>query len=267
MTALCVFAAVLALWLFLIFPSPKRHRIDSWRGRLLAHRGLHDADHGIIENTLPAFEAACRSGYGIELDIQFTRDKKVVVFHDDDLTRLCGDERLVRQVDYEELKTMRPGGGAQPIPTLSQVLSAVGGRAPLLIELKNGPDNALLCQALVAHLKDYRGEYIVESFSPFIVAWFRCHAPQIPRGQLCTSPRGYRPKVPRIGGCALSALLFNCLARPDFIAYDASARCLGPLLQRLLFHTPRAAWTVRSDALLAAARKKGDMAIFESIRP
>ncbi len=267
MPVLLIVILIIALWLFLIWPNPGRGRMGEWPGKKLAHRGLHDAGSGIIENTLPAFRRAVEKGYGIELDIQFTRDMRTVVFHDDGLQRLCGDPRLVRDVDYDELGRLCPGGGDAPIPTFREVLDEINGKVPLLIELKSGKKNEALCRSLVEHMKGYPGPYVVESFDPFIVGWFRRNAPEIPRGQLCCAPAGYGSKLPWIGAAVLAALLFSCVARPDFVAYDANARYLAPKLQRLLFHTPLAAWTVRSPELARALLDRNEVIIFESIEP
>ena len=209
---------------FLTRPSLRRSRVARWRGQRFAHRGLHDLSRGSVENTLPAFEAACRAGYGIEWDIQFSRDMRVVVFHDDDLKRLAGDSRKVCQCTLEELQGMELAGvkGAR-IPTLKEALDLVDGRAPLLIELKSGSKNARLCQALMEHLADYRGEYIVESFNPMIVGWFRRRAPQVVRGQLVCPMHNYIAQASRVSALFMSGLMLNCIGRPDFVAYDANA--------------------------------------------
>jgi glycerophosphoryl diester phosphodiesterase len=201
----------------------------------------------------------------MELDIRFTRDMQVVVFHDDDLLRLAGDARKVRQLTLEELKAIPLAGiDSARIPTLREVLDMVDGKTPLLIELKSGPDNARLCQALMDMLADYRGEYIVESFNPLIVAWFRFHAPQVVRGQLVGPLRIYRPTVNGIAAFFMAGLMANFVSRPDFVAYDANAlRFFSPHLQRFLFRTPMAAWTVRDPALAALIQKRGEISIFE----
>lgn len=255
----------LAALAFLTHPSLNYAKARRWQGQQFAHRGLHDLDKGIVENTLQAFEAACTSGYGMELDIQFSADRQVVVFHDDDLTRLCGDSRKVWTIPLAELQTIPLAGRADArIPTLREVLDTVNGRAPLLIELKNGPFNRQLCEALMEHLKDYRGEYLVESFNPLIVFWFRRHAPQIVRGQLVDALPSYRPAVNGIAAFFMAGLLFNFLSRPNFVAYNANApRFFSPHFQRFMFHTPMAAWTVRDPALAALIEKRHEMNIFE----
>ena len=260
---------LLAVLAFLTHPSLNFHKARRWRGQQFAHRGLHDLDRGIVENTLPAFEAARDAGYGMELDIQFSKDMQVVVFHDNDLLRLCGDSRKVCQLTLAELRALPLAGREDArIPTLREVLDLVNGRAPLLIELKSGPRNAQLCQALVEHLKGYRGAYVVESFNPLIVGWFRRHAPEVVRGQLVCPMHNYIAKASRVSALFMSGLMLNCIGRPDFVAYDANApRFFAPHLQRFLYRTPMAAWTVRDDRLEQVVQSRREMSIFERIRP
>ena len=250
---------------FMTHPSLHYAKCQRWRNERFAHRGLHDIKRGLVENTLPAFAAARDAGFGMELDIRFSKDTQLVVFHDDDLLRLAGDARRVRQLTLEELKAIPLAGiDSARIPTLREVLDAVDGKTPLLIELKSGSDNARLCQALMDMLADYTGEYIVESFNPLIVAWFRFHAPQVVRGQLVGPLRIYRPTVNGIAAFFMAGLMANFVSRPDFVAYDANAqRFFSPHLQRFLFRTPMAAWTVRDPALAALIQKRGEISIFE----
>ena len=266
----------MSLWILLIIvlavlacctcPNLRRGRTRRWRGQAFAHRGLHDLQKGIVENTLPAFRAACEAGFGMELDIQFSADMQVVVFHDDDLARLAGDPRKVWEVPLAELQSLPLAGRDDArIPTFRQVLDTVAGRAPLLIELKSGPYNRQLCEALVELMKGYPGEYIVESFNPLIVFWFRRHAPQLVRGQLVDAMPSYRPTVNSVAAFFMAGLLFNCFTRPDFVAYNINApRFFSPHFQRFLFRTPMAAWTVRTPDLAALTEKRHEMNIFEA---
>ena len=256
---------LLAVLAFMTHPSLRYRKCERWRGERFAHRGLHDIQKGIVENTLPAFIAARDQGFGMELDIRFTKDMQVVVFHDDDLLRLAGDPRRVNQLTLAELKAIPLMGidGAR-VPTLREVLDVVDGRTPLLVELKSGPGNAKLCRALMDHMAGYRGEYIIESFNPLIVAWFRFHAPQVVRGQLVGPMLSYRPEGNGTAAFFMAGLLDNCVSRPDFVAYDANARrFFSPHFQRFMFRTPMAAWTVRDPALAALIQKRGEIIIFE----
>ena len=263
-----ILLAIAAVSAFFTCPNLNRRSMARWRGTAFAHRGLHNADQGIVENTLPAFEAACQAGCGMELDIQFSRDGHVVVFHDDTLLRLTGDPRRVDAVDLHELQAFRLLGVADArIPTLREVLARVNGRTPLLIELKNGRNNPKLCRMLMEQLRDYPGEYIVESFNPLIVAWFRKNAPQVVRGQLVCPLKEYLPQANRVSGFFMAGLLLNFLGRPDFVAYNVNAqRFFSPHVQRGVFHTPMAAWTVRDEGVQRLVERRGEISIFERIR-
>lgn len=269
MTAWLILLVLAALLLFLTCPTLDRKRMEPWRGLWFAHRGLHDAPRGVVENTLPAFRAAVDAGYGMELDVQLTKDGQLVVFHDDDLVRLAGDARKVCQCTLEELRAVPLCGveGAR-IPTFAELLAAVDGRTPLLVELKHCCDDRRLCRDVMAMLDTYRGPYIVESFNPLIVGWFRRNAPHVVRGQLVGPMRDYVAESNQVGAFVMSGLLANFIGRPDFVAYDATAlRFFSPCFQRFAFRTPMAAWTVRTPELEALIRKRGEIGIFEEIRP
>ena len=160
-------------------------------GRNFAHRGLHSEDQSIPENSLKAFDLAAEAGYGMELDVQLSKDGQVVVFHDDALDRACGVAARVDELEYDELRKLPLFGTTERIPLFSEVLSLVGGRTPLIVELKNGPRNDELCEKTWALLRPYPGAYCIESFNPLIVAWFRFHAPTVLRGQLSQLPEEF----------------------------------------------------------------------------
>lgn len=265
--SLVITASVLAcLYLWLIY-APHRHP-DALRlqGFLYAHRGLHDGNETVIENSMKAFSAAIEKGYGIELDIQLTADEQLVVHHDATLRRICREELCIADATYEELcRHPLPDGSC--IPLFSDFLKLVDGRVPLIIELKHYHQPARTAQLAWEQLKDYRGPYCIESFHPLCVRWFRKHAPQVVRGQLApgkkdksTSPLLYH---------LLSGLLINCIGRPHFIAYEcAHDRHFGMLLMKKLFRPMLAAWTVRDAQTLANATNDGySMIIFERFTP
>lgn len=256
--------AIIILYIVMITPS-RRGRAEAWKGTPFAHRGLHGGD--IAENSCEAFEAACMRGYGIELDVQLSSDGTVVVFHDDTLVRMTGDNRRVDQVPLDELKTLSLQGKGM-IPTFEEVLCLVNGRVPLLVELKNGKRNGELCRKVRDMLRAYKGAYIVESFNPLIVDWMRRNAPEFVRGQLVGPRKSYKGTVGAMTGFVLSGLLLNCKAKPDFVAYDMNARgFIGPHIQRALFRTPMAAWTVHSKADYDKCIARGEMPIFEYFEP
>ena len=218
-------AAALGLPLYLIAPGglTKRQKAPFY-GVNFAHRGLHSRDMSVPENSLAAFELAAKAGYGIELDVQLSKDGQVVVFHDDTLDRVCGVHGRVDAFDYSELKKMRLCGSEQTIPLFTEVLRVIRGRGPLLVELKNGPRNRELCEKTYAILADYRGDVCIESFNPFIVAWFRFHAKDLVRGQLSQPMRHYKGETSVPAAFLLSHGLMNFCCRPQFIAYRIGYR-------------------------------------------
>src|SRR3954471_10206981 len=138
---------------------------DGWLVRTpIAHRGLHAAHEGRPENSLAAFAQCCALGFPAELDVRLTRDGEVVVFHDRALKRLTGAAGRVEERDAAELRALRLLGTRERVPLLRDVLDLVGGRVPLLIELKAGAPPTALERAVLAALDGYAGEVAIQSF-------------------------------------------------------------------------------------------------------
>lgn len=232
-------------------------------GRNIAHRGLHTEDKTVPENSLAAFARAVGAGYGVELDVQLSRDGKAVVFHDDTLDRVCGVPGRVDEYTFAELSELRLCGTEERIPLFSDVLCTVNGKTPIICELKTGRRNAELCEKALRLIEAYDGDICIESFDPLIVAWFRVRAPWLLRGQLAC-PRadyvsgGMNPLL----GAALENTLFNFLARPQFIAYKIGPRPLPVKLAEAL-GAMKVGWTSHDPA-----NEKGrDTVIFEYYEP
>lgn len=256
-------AVLMPLWI--IAPRMGSKRADEWRGTAFAHRGLHSET--VSENTLHAFELACQAGVGIELDVQLTKDGRLVVFHDADLERLMGDKRLVADLTFEELRAFSLPDGSR-VPSFAEVLELVNGRVPLLVELKNGKRLKELCGKTCEHLRGYHGRYIVESFQPLILLWFRVYARDIIRGQLVAAWEEYIEDYGEFLATVLTNLVCNVLARPDFVAYDLSGKArFGLRMQDKFFHTPLAVWTVSNRTDFNAAIQRNEMPIFEGFMP
>ena len=134
---------------------------------IYAHRGLFN-NKTIVENTIPAFKKALKDDLNIELDIRLTKDKKIVVFHDDSLKRLTGVDKLVKDLTYEELKTIKLLDTDDTIPLLEDVLKLVSGRSILLIEIKEMFSNSSL-KELNKLLLDYNGKVLLQSFNPLVI--------------------------------------------------------------------------------------------------
>lgn len=235
-----------------------------------AHRGLHDRQARRVENTLPAVEAAIAEGYGIEVDLQLSADDEVVVFHDMALERLTFGQGPLRAHRFDQLKALELRDTEARIPTLADLLDLVGGRAPLLLELKS--ENLPLghLEARVARqLAHYDGEVAVMAFKPSSLAWFAKHKPHITRGQLS---RAYREESATFKAWAMRFLRRNLLvsveSQPHFIAYEVTALpgAFAVAVARAA-GMPILAWTVRDEEDLLLATKYADNIIFENLRP
>jgi glycerophosphoryl diester phosphodiesterase len=138
---------------------------DGWlMGTPIAHRGLHAAVDGRPENSLAAFERACALGFPVELDVRLTRDGRVAVFHDRALRRMTGARGRIEDRDAADLRGLRLLRTNQRVPLLDDVLELVGGRVPLLVELKSGAPPTALEAAVLAALRGYSGDVAVQSF-------------------------------------------------------------------------------------------------------
>ena len=172
---------LLALFLLYLLLLRCKRRLRRWpllTQYRYAHRGLHDEAAGIPENSLTAFRRAAEMGYGAELDVHLTRDGRLVVIHDSDLTRLCGVSRQVEEMTAAELSGLRLRGTEEPIPFLEQVLPLFVDRQPLVIEMKVARNSVQLVDALCAALEGYRGDYCVECFDPWALYVLRLRRPE-----------------------------------------------------------------------------------------
>lgn len=262
MIILYIILALLAIWIFMMAPRLKRppllKKLTQYR---YAHRGLHDIEKGIPENSLLAFRLAMEEGYGMELDVHLSKDGKLVVEHDDSLLRTCGIDRAIEDCAWAEIKGLTLEGTNERLPLLEEVFDLVQGKVPLLIEAKVFRGNqAALCPALYEAIKKYEGDLCVESFDPRAVMWFAKNAPEIVRGQLT----GYHlEKQPFLIQFVMRHLLIHCLSRPDFLAYDHQKFGIAYDIFRALFGAPIFLWTIRTKEGKAVAKKQSATPIFE----
>jgi len=269
-TELFMILIIITLYLLAIMPR-MFNRADTapFKGVYYAHRGFHDNLSSAPENSMAAFKKAVALNYGIELDVQLTKDKIPVVFHDYTLNRICGTTGRVCEHTYTELNKLRLLQSEETIPRLSDVLEEVAGLVPLIIEYKAKGADVSVCAHCDALLSDYTGSYCVESFNPLVVYWFKKNRPHVMRGQLSKNYFKYgsgNDRTPLYW--LLQNLLTNCITRPDFIAYDHHSRfCLSKYLCRHLYHMLIVAWTIKSQNELDNARKSNDLFIFEGFIP
>lgn len=272
MTVLYVIFIILAVLtvLYLLAVMPRLgHKKD--REKLMhvyyAHRGLHDNGGDAPENSLKAFKKAVRAGYGIELDVQLSKDRVPVVFHDFTLERACKKEGKVYDYTWEELKTFKLFDSEETIPRLEEVLALVKGKVPLIVELKVEWMEIYVCTVVDGLLRDYKGVYCIESFNPLVLLWYRRYHNDVVRGQLAD---GFL-KLGEFHGVLyflLQNLLLNWMTKPDFVAYNHKyAGNLSRRLCRSLYRNLAVAWTIKSQQELDQALDQFDLFIFDSFIP
>ena len=230
------------------------------------------------ENSLAAFAAACEAGYGIELDLQMTADGEIVVVHDGDLMRVAGDPRRIADLTYDELTRIplfptdapgaavaaplpgslenpplvttpdsAPEGYFQHVPLFADVLKVVAGRVPLIVEYKFddnskwGSRDVELMEKGDALLQAYSGAYVIESFNPAAVNWYKENRPEVCRGQLSWWPQGEeKPSDPaalakEYAAGALISTGFPALISSPTIGMAATVRRYGWLVSWVPF--------------------------------
>jgi len=203
----------------------------------IAHRGLHDDISP--ENSISAFKRAIDKGYNIETDVRLTKDLVPVLFHDDDLYRTCKINGKICEYTFDALKNIYLANSKEKIPTLRQLLN-LDCTTGLLIELKSD-GSGVLEKIVYDELKNYKGNFAVQSFHPFSIKWFKANAPEITRGLLAT--QNYPPTLNPITRFALKKLLFFKSANPDFLSYDEQFIERASVKRKSL---PKLAWTVKS---------------------
>jgi glycerophosphoryl diester phosphodiesterase len=239
---------------------------DWLTARPIAHRGLHDASAGVIENTASAFVAAVGGGYGIECDIQVSADGEAMVYHDDALGRLTDGSGPLAATPAAALKRVALKATADRMITLGELCDLVAGRVTLVIEIKSRFDGDLrLALRAAAVLASYRGAAALMSFDPEPVAAVRHSGPALARGLvgMRREPSAPAAKV-SVARFARQALA----AGPQFLAYRvADLTDAPPLIARHVLRLPLLTWTVRTEGERERASRHADQMIFEGFRP
>ena len=263
-----VFVFVVIAYLLMIMPRMVgKPDTKPFKNHLYAHRGLFDNESDAPENSMKAFKKAVDAGFGMEMDIQLTKDGQMVVFHDFSLKRMCGVEGKVCEYTFDELQQFSLLKSEEKIPLFTEVLKLVDGKVPLIIEYKIETPDASVCEVGNEILKDYKGVYCIESFNPFGVHWYKKHRKDVVRGQLSEDfLKNGSPKTPV--HFIVGNLLTNFWAKPDFIAYNAkNYKNLSRRICRKLYKNLAVTWTIKSQEQLDAMREHFDLFIFDSFVP
>jgi glycerophosphoryl diester phosphodiesterase len=245
--------------------------LDWLTARPIAHRGLHDRAHGVIENTAGAAHAAIEAGYGIEIDVQVSADGEAMVHHDDVLGRLTEGTGRLDRLSAAELKRVPFRASAERMLTLGELCDLVNRRATILIELKSRFDRDGRLPARVADvLASYRGPAAPMSFDPWQIAAVRHKAMQLVCGIVAAKyrPHPYWDQMPFWMRYGMGYLVTGLPARAQFVAYGvADLPALAPLAARQVFGLPLLTWAVRTMAERNVAKRWADQMIFEGFRP
>jgi glycerophosphoryl diester phosphodiesterase len=244
--------------------------LDWLTARPVAHRGLHDAAAGVIENTSTAFNAAIAGNYAIECDLQITADGEAMVFHDDALGRLTGGSGQLAAMSSAALKSIPFKATRDRMLTLTELCELVAGRVLLVLELKSRFDgDRRLATRTAEALTRYRGQVAVMSFDPAPIALLKEMSPSLTRG-LAAQRHEHNSAADRDSSSARGVHYAICAlaARPQFLAYRVNdLASVIPRFARNVLGLPLLTWTIRTPEDRVLAARWADQIIFEGIRP
>ena len=239
--------------------------------RPVAHRGLHDAAAGIVENTPSAFAAAIAANCAIECDIQITADGEAMVYHDDALGRLTDGSGRLDAMTCADLKRVPFRATQDRMITLSELCTLVAGRVAIFIEVKSRFDGDMrLARRAAEVLAAYQGPAALMSFDPAPIVALRSLCPDRPRGIVAEFKYDHAEwrSLSARTKCALTYFLHAMRSRPQFVAYSVKDLPAAiPWMARTLFRLPLLTWTVRTEDDRARAARYADQMIFEGFRP
>ena len=228
----------------------------------IAHRGLHD--DVIPENSMAAFEAAIEAGYPIEVDVQLTKDKVAIVFHDDIMTRLTGLKKRVTRVKFDAIQKLRIGNSDVKIPTFREFLDLVDGQVPILIEIKKQRGSKGIENTVMDMMKDYKGKYAIQSFHPYAIRNVRKINPEIYCGLL--SSKLTEMKLFFLSKAAVKNARLFFMAKPDFVSFEINSFPNDRIARfREELKLPIIGWTIKTKEDIERACKYCDGIIFENI--
>ena len=239
----------------------------------------------IPENSMKAFRAAVRHGFGSELDVHLTKDGRLVVFHDTNLVRMTGVDCQIEQMTWPELSRLRLLDTTSPIPLLEEVLilytsdkaafrdrrEDIALTLPLIIELKAEGNVQALCQSVMETIDRYPTlNYCIECFDPRVVFWFRLHRPDVIRGQLTENFMKSREAVRQWGHLltfGMWSVAPDILSRPDFIASKFCDRRNVFIRLSHRLGVKQVNWIIRNQDDLDVVDREGGLGIFERFIP
>jgi len=224
--------------------------MEAFLKRPIAHRGLHN-NKDIIENTIESFELAIKNNFSIEFDIVLSKDGEVMVFHDYDLNRLAGSNKLINNCTANELRNIKLLGTNSVISSIDEVLYKINGKVPILIEIKESfhPD---IEERLFEIIRSYEGEIAIQSFDKKSIIWFKNNAPFYKLGLVSNNPELTVEEIRKIG--------------VDFLAFNINILD-SDIVKNLKDHKFHIlTWTVDTAEKYKKSQKLADNCIFEKIK-
>ncbi len=244
-------------------------QLDGLFDRPIAHRGLHNAGKGIVENSQGAFEAAIQHRYAIECDVQLTSDGEAIVFHDETLERLTHSQGYVAQKSVRELKSIALKSTQDRMQTLPELLDQISGQVPLVIEIKSLWDGKSgLTERVVDVIHAYKGQVAVMSFDPGIVTLLAHIATSHVRGIVAERAHDpYHKFMPISQRYSLRTFSHLEQSRPHFVSCDATGLPYAPVQSLRQSGMPVICWTIRSKEHASRALRYCDQITFEQFLP
>lgn len=219
---------------------------------IIVHRGIHD-NKKVPENSIKAFELALNKNLPIELDIHLLKDNTIVVFHDNNLFRMTRVNKKIKDLTYKELLKYSLINSTYSIPTLDEVLNLVNGKVLLDIEIKNDDRVKDMCNILSNKLDNYQGKFIIKSFYPNIIHWFKVNRPDYIRGILL--PIIYKNKS--ISLLKIKKINLSYTA-PNFLAVNKNIIKKNFVIKQRKKGMQIIAWTIKDDKERAALKDYTD---------
>lgn len=233
-----------------------------FKNKFIAHRGLHEG-RVIPENSLLAFSKAFENNYAIEFDVTISKDNRAIIFHDDDLLRLCNTNEKIEEMQYEFLRKLKLYDTTEHIPLFSEMLELVDGKIPLVIEIKKHQNIGILENQLVEYLKNYKGEYYICSFDKDVLFWFKKNCENMKRGLI------FEFESKKFFKYSKTLFLYKYFkTKPDYISLDYKlydTTSIYEFCKRK--NLPIIFWTINSKELFSKFEDKVDGLIFEKLKP
>lgn len=247
-------------------------RAPDWlTARPVAHRGLHDAARGVVENMPGAVNAAIAGNFAIEADLQVSRDGEAMVHHDGTLGRLNDGDAKLLDLTASELKAVPFKQTSERLMTLGDLCDLTEARVPLVLEMKSDfSGDRRLASRMAQVLDAYRGPVAAMSFDPDQVMAIREAMPSLTRGIVAQRKYddSYWSHLPKDKRDGMLHLRHGFRTQPHFVAYSVKdLPAPAPWIARNIFGCALLTWTVRTPEQRAIAGRHANQMIFEGFVP